>query len=65
MVNAMINFISEGTKEFCKIIDIGIAEKKDNLIVYASRNEKNIQRDDTLGEFLNRPIFILKSLTFK
>lgn len=60
--NEMINFIREYTKTCWDIKYIGIAEKQyDNTIKYNNLNQQNIQRDDALGEFLNRPIFIMKS----
>lgn len=58
----MIDYITEGTKDYWQIEKIGIAEKSTNTINYQTLNARNIQRDDILGEFLNRPIFILKSL---
>lgn len=61
----MIDFISEGIKNNWKIIKVGIAEKDDNNIIYNDINNKNIDRNDSLGEFLNRPIFIMKSLKYK
>lgn len=56
----MIEFIRLHLKNRYEILSIGIAEKIDGKIVYCNLNEHNIQRDDSLGEFLNRPIFILK-----
>lgn len=61
----MIDFIKEGTKDFWHIEETGIAELPNQNVVYKSLNEHNIKRDDTLGEFLNRPLFILKSLKCK
>ena len=57
----MIDFVKEGIKNLWDIIDIGIAEKNNNSIEYHKLNKNNIERDDSLGEFLNRPIFIFKS----
>lgn len=57
----MIDFISDGVKDHWEIVKIGIAESIDNRIDYFDLNDRNIERDDPLGEFLNRPIFILKS----
>jgi hypothetical protein len=58
----MIDFIKKGTENYWNIESIGIAQVDSNgSIVYEDLNENNIKRDDTLGEFLNRPIFILKS----
>jgi hypothetical protein len=40
---------------------LGIAEKRGNAIVFSDLSESNLARNDALGEFLNRPIFILRS----
>lgn len=56
----LIDFISSNLDKKYKILKIGIAEEKAEGIVYSDLNEKNIIRDDSLGEFLNRPIFIIK-----
>lgn len=60
----MIEFISSGSKDFWDISSIGIAQREENRIVYQEPNTTNILRNDSLGEFLNRPIFILKSKGF-
>lgn len=57
----MIDFIKESVKNNWDIIKIGAASEKNNQIIYEELNDKNIQRMDRLGEFLNRPIFIMKS----
>jgi hypothetical protein len=57
----MINFISDGVKDFWSIDKIGIAKQSNKGIEYFHLNEDNIKRDDKMGEFLNRPLFILKS----
>jgi len=57
----MIEFITDGTKSCWEISFIGIAESIDGNIIYCDLNESNIARNDTLGEFLNRPVFIMKS----
>lgn len=58
----MIDFIKDGTKNIFEITTIGIPEYIDNRVQYRLVNENNIRRNDELGEFLNRPLFILKSL---
>lgn len=59
----LIDFIVSGTKSSWYVQNIGIAEASgDGAYIYKHINSKNIQRQDSLGEFLNRPIFILKSL---
>jgi len=57
----LIAYIEDGTKENWEISAIGIAEAHNGRILYNLVNDKNILRDDSLGEFLNRPLFILKS----
>ncbi|MFZ4619442.1 MAG: class I SAM-dependent methyltransferase [Bacteroidota bacterium] len=57
----MIDYIRKGTSGDWDITGIGIAERNDGVTKYCELNETNIERDDSLGEFLNRPIFILKS----
>lgn len=61
----MIGFLSDGCNKFWDMEAIGIAVKdhEDN-IVYQDLNEENVQRDDRIGEFLNRPLFIMKSKVF-
>lgn len=56
----MIDFISMLVKDNFTIDKIGIAERKGKQIVYKDLNSTNIERDDSLGEFLNRPLFVLK-----
>lgn len=56
----MIEFIKSGVKDYWNIESIGIPEIHNGKIVYTKVNEFNIIRDDSLGEFLNRPIFILR-----
>ena len=57
----MLQFIGEQTREYWSVLSIGIAESRLGEIIYLPLDAKNIWRDDHLGEFLNRPIFILKS----
>ena len=59
--NELINFIESGIKDIWAIEHIGIAEKCNNRIVYKEIDSHNIQRQDSLGEFLNRPLFIMRS----
>lgn len=61
----MIDYIREGSSDYWDIECIGVAESLNGVIKYNYLNEKNIERNDSLGEFLNRPIFILKSKKFK
>ena len=58
----MIDFIKEGCNTNWNIVSIGIAEKdSDQHVIYNNINSSNILRNDSYGEFLNRPIFIMKS----
>ena len=57
----IIDYIKKELRNEFDIVRIGIAEKDNSKIVYRDVNEKNILRDDSLGEFLNRPLFILKA----
>ena len=59
----MINFIKESISDNWEIFGVGVAEDSgNNLTEYNFLNNINIKRDDSLGEFRNRPIFILKSI---
>lgn len=62
----MISFIQDGIKECCDILHIGIAErdKATGAITYNEPTCQNIKRDDSMGEFLNRPLFILRNKLF-
>ena len=58
----LINFITLNLIDEFDILRIGIAEKQDaGDVVYSDLSETNIERVDSFGEFLNRPIFIMKS----
>lgn len=57
----MIEFIKSGSSEYWDIVSIGIAVKKNGTFVYHDLDENNIERIDAFGEFLNRPLFIMKS----
>lgn len=58
----MIHFINDATKDKWEVLTIGIAEDNNHTqkTVYKDLNSENIKRIDALGEFRNRPIFILK-----
>lgn len=58
----MIDFVKSATMNEWEIQSIGIAEIAQSKTVYRPLSESNIERDDTLGEFRNRPIFILKAI---
>ena len=57
----MIDFITQGIQSYWDVVSIAVPEKSESGIVYRELNDKNIIREDSLGEFLNRPLFILKS----
>lgn len=57
----LIDFVIAGIYQHWEILKIGIAEKHNGIVSYNVVNRKNIERNDSLGEFLNRPLFILKS----
>ena len=61
----MIEFITAGTGPFWDVKHIGIAERTNEGITYKDLNSTNIYRVDELGEFLNRPIFILGSKSMR
>lgn len=55
-------FILNGIQGFWEAVHIGIPERTADGIVYKELSPANCNRCDEMGEFLNRPIFILKSL---
>lgn len=57
----MEEYILEGTKNNWEIQCIGIPVKKNDEIIYENRTKENNIRIDGYGEFLNRPLFIMKS----
>lgn len=57
----MIEFVEQGTAADWEIAATGIAERDGGKIAYRDLCDRNIARDDALGEFLNRPIFIMQS----
>jgi SAM-dependent methyltransferase len=56
----LIDFVRKGTAEDWEILNVGIAHQTDS-VEYQEMNEANIGRDDSLGEFLNRPLFVMRS----
>ncbi len=58
----LIDYIESNTQHFWRIEHVGVAvTDHNNEIEYQEITEDNIQRRDELGEFLNRPIFIMHS----
>jgi len=58
----LIDFVKTGVEGFYTVENIGIAENENNHVTYKDMYNNNVTRDDSLGEFLNRPLFILKSI---
>lgn len=58
----LIEFVRKATDGVWSIDHIGIATRHESSLRYEELNNQNIERDDSLGEFLNRPIFIMSSL---
>ena len=58
-----IEFVKNSTSDNWNVASIGIAVKENGNVMYRDVDDSNIERDDSLGEFLNRPIFILRSKT--
>ena len=57
----MIDFVERGTAADWTIAHIGIASRRAGEVVYEDLCAGNLERDDALGEFLNRPLFIMTS----
>lgn len=55
------DYIVNGTSDFWSVTKIGVAVKRGNDVIYEDINGQNNVRIDEYGEFLNRPIFIMKS----
>ena len=60
----LIDFIHKGTVDDWEILNIGIAQRSEISVEYQELNETNTKRDDLQGEFLNRPLFVMKSKNF-
>lgn len=58
----MIDFVTNAIEGKWTIEAIGVAEMNNDKTVFNLLNEQNIKRNDAMGEFRNRPIFILKSI---
>lgn len=57
----MIDFVTRGTAAHWDVQAIGVAERDAGGVRYRPLAASNIARVDALGEFLNRPIFVLRS----
>lgn len=58
-----IDFVSAAVLGHWRIETIGIPVRTSRGVVYSAPDAENMQRRDDLGEFLNRPLFLLRSLT--
>ena len=57
----MIDFIRESCEDSWDIARIGVACYESGIVCFRDLDELNMQRMDSLGEFLNRPLFIMRS----
>lgn len=57
----LIDFVREVTHDSWEIEHIGIAQRDATGVRFEDASTSNMCRDDTLGEFLNRPLLIMKS----
>lgn len=55
----MIDFVRKATKGVWNIENIGIAVGSHDEIKYEELSTENVARNDSLGEFLNRPLFLM------
>ncbi|RZK22439.1 MAG: DUF1698 domain-containing protein [Flavobacterium sp.] len=60
----MLDFLEDALVSNWIIEKIGVAEVSDGKTAYHPLDETNIERSDSMGEFRNRPILILKSKEF-
>jgi SAM-dependent methyltransferase len=59
-IEEMVAFVSDGTRGTWQVQRIAVAERGDDgAIAYRDLDARNRHRKDELGEFLNRPLFIL------
>ena len=56
-----IDFVTCAIKDKWELLALGIPESRDNGISYFAPTVENLKRNNKLGEFLNRPLFVLKS----
>lgn len=56
----MIEFVKQGIKNKFEIVKIGIPVVYEDSTEYVDLNATNLDRNNKIGEFRNRPIFILK-----
>jgi len=56
----LVNFIKQSIQGYWAIERVGVVDPISRS--YVDANDENMQRYDSLGEFLNRPLFLLRSL---
>ena len=56
-----LEFLRERTAEDWETIAVGVAEVDGGEVVYREPTAENMRRRDDLGEFLNRPLLVLRS----
>jgi len=61
----LIDFLRNSLQGYWEIVHIGVAERVTGNIIFKEASSINMTRDDALGEFLNRPLFIMKSCCHK
>lgn len=57
----MLDFVSLGILNNWLIERIGVGKTVDEITINKPASRGNMERNDSIGEFRNRPIFILKS----
>ena len=60
----LIDYIIRAVHGIWEITKIGIPVRSGDDIKYIDLDNKNVKRDDSLGEFLNRPLFIMRSTQY-
>lgn len=61
----VIEFVKDAIKGKFELLSVGVPVKRNTSIVYEDLNDFNLKRFDSLGEFLNRPLFILEKINVK
>jgi 2-polyprenyl-3-methyl-5-hydroxy-6-metoxy-1,4-benzoquinol methylase len=60
--NEMIDFVQEMCDNKWRIAAVGVPHVENGITCYEPINEFNLERKDEIGEFRNRPIFVLEKL---
>ena len=58
----LIDFVISVSSGVYRMHSIGIPVRRDGIVSYEELDAENIERDDSLGEFLNRPLFVMKAI---